>query len=179
MHAVRTALARNAGRPVDDIASRVAASVAHLGLVARLLAPAIAAAALGHRATAPADVRWQDRLGGSFPLSMPANALRADPVVDQLTTAMANRFPVPPRVLWGNVASAANSAARLITPARPGLAAAAHDAANTILADPRVEDGCSRAGPSFRRRSCCLIYRLSGSREAVCGDCVLTARTGR
>jgi FhuF-like iron-sulfur protein len=195
IHAVRTALAANAGRPPSDIDPRVAASVAHLGLVARLLAPTIAAAALGHGPLT--DPWWQDHLGGPFPLSAanpapdqaldPAFGPVADPPADQvagrilfsgstmdlLTTAAVTRFPIAPRVLWGNVASATNSAAQLVAATRPDLAAAARDAANAILADPRVEEGRLRAGPSFRRRSCCLIYRLSGTRRAVCGDCVL------
>ena len=74
----------------------------------------------------------------------------------------------------GNVASAANSAARLVATARPDRADAAHAAADQILADPRVEDGRLRSGPSFRRRSCCLIYRIAGTTAAACGDCVLT-----
>ena len=30
----------------------------------------------------------------------------------------------------------------------------------------------------FRRRNCCLIYRLSPGRPAYCGDCVLVGRSG-
>jgi ferric iron reductase protein FhuF len=45
--------------------------------------------------------------------------------------------------------------------------------ADSILADSRVDDGGLCAGPDFRRRSCCLIYRLNNDRAAVCGDCVL------
>src|SRR5450755_2645893 len=44
---VRGALALSAGRPVSDIELRVAASAAHLGLVARLLAPVIGASTVG------------------------------------------------------------------------------------------------------------------------------------
>ncbi|MEN3357784.1 MAG: hypothetical protein V7637_1766 [Mycobacteriales bacterium] len=184
VRAVRVALAGGAGRPVDDIDPRVATSVAQLGLVARLLAPRIAAVALGfgHLAVGPGDVWWQDRLGGPFPLSVANNGAGPVPgsgsLVDLLTAATADRFPVAPRVLWGNVASAANSAARLVAVTRPDRATAARDAADTILSDPRIEDGELRSGPSFRRRSCCLIYRLSDTREAVCADCVLTDLRG-
>jgi ferric iron reductase protein FhuF len=46
-------------------------------------------------------------------------------------------------------------------------------AADAILADPRVDGGELRSGEDFRRKSCCLLYRLTGDRVAVCGDCVL------
>lgn len=187
IESVRAALAGNAGRPADDLDRRVAVSVAQLGLVARLLAPTIAVAALGFAVgTGPDDLWWQDELGGPFPLSVSGGsrdglvAGGAPPgggsAVELLTAAIVDRYPIAPRVVWGNVASAANSAARLVAAARPELASAARDAADAVLADPRVEDGRLRAGPSFRRRSCCLIYRLSDTPGAVCGDCVLTAR---
>src|SRR5579875_3963236 len=47
VHAVRAALADSSRRLTGDIDWRVAASAAHLGLVARLLAPAIGARSLG------------------------------------------------------------------------------------------------------------------------------------
>jgi ferric iron reductase protein FhuF len=76
-------------------------------------------------------------------------------------------------VLWGNIGSAANSAARLISTARSDLTIAAHTAADGILTDPRIDGGALRAGPLFRRRSCCLIYRIANTRTATCGDCIL------
>ena len=30
-----------------------------------------------------------------------------------------------------------------------------------------MDGGTLRAGPGFRRRSCCLIYRLTGSTEVI------------
>mgnify|MGYP002653128777 CR=1 FL=1 len=54
-----------------------------------------------------------------------------------------------------------------------GMLARRH--ADLFLAHPYVEGGHLRAGPNFRRRSCCLIYQVSGDRTAVCGDCVLTS----
>jgi len=45
--AVRRALAGRGGLGVDAVPLRVAVSVMHLGLAARLIAPAVAAAALG------------------------------------------------------------------------------------------------------------------------------------
>ena len=81
---------------------------------------------------------------------------------------------VSPRVLWGNVASAVNGAATMIAAARPDLAGPAAEAAAALLADPALT-GTYQGRPlrGFRRRNCCLIYRLSPERPAYCGDCVL------
>lgn len=189
---VRQALATRGDRSPDRIEQRVAVSVAHLGLVARLIAPAVGAAALG--ATLPsaaAGLWWQDELGGPYPLSVarpgPGPGVASDErcgrdalrlpgsPVEAITDACLAAYSVSARVLWGNVASAAVSAAGLVGAARPDLAGRARDAADALLADHRVEGGTLRAGPGFRRRSCCLIYRLVGSTAAVCGDCVLGA----
>lgn len=186
VHRVREALAARGGRSADRIELRVAVSVAHLGLVARLVAPAVGAAALGGALPLPmAGLRWQDGLGGPYPLSVaaggaaPVTGAQGGPAVpgsavEDITKACLTGYSVSPRVLWGNVASAAVSAAGLIAAVRPDLTGAARSAADALLADGRVERGALRAGPGFRRRSCCLIYRLAGSTTAVCGDCVLS-----
>jgi ferric iron reductase protein FhuF len=101
------------------------------------------------------------------PLRLPGSAVEA------ITDACLAGYSVSPRVLWGNVASAAHSAAVLVGTSRTDLAGPARSAADRLLADDRVEGGTLRSEPGFRRRSCCLIYRLSGSTAAVCGDCVL------
>lgn len=187
VRAVRDALAAAGGRDPATIEERVAVSVAHLGLVARLVAPAVGAAALG-LPIGPLTVErlwWQDRLGGPFAVSVVRDRIGesgsapdrgcdlAGSAVEAITLACRRRFSVSPRVLWGNVASAANSAATLIGHRRFDLAAPARAAADTILRDGRVDGGDRIAGPGFRRRSCCLIYRLARSTAAVCGDCVL------
>lgn len=165
------------GAPTGTVDRRVAASVTHLGLVARLIAPAIGAAAVGGPQVSSriTDIWWQDLLGGPYPLSVTTrdSGPAEHPAVDALTTAIGDRFGVSERVLSGNVASAANGAAKMIGLARPDLAENARAAADEILADRRVEGGLLRAGPTFRRRSCCLIYQVAGDRSAVCGDCVL------
>ena len=77
---VRAALAASGGRAAGEIEPRVAASAVHLGLVARLIAPALGAAVLG----CPLDMRsgglwWQDQHGGPVPLSVPAPACGPPP----------------------------------------------------------------------------------------------------
>lgn len=183
---VRRALAARAGCPVPGVELRVAASVTHLGVVARIIAPALAAQAVRY----PLDMRltglwWQDTPGGPVPLSVPGPAAGItagpgpllDEVVTPITVTTAALALVSPRVLWGNVASAVNGAARQVAAARPDLAAAAWTTAAAFFRDPRLKTEHRPPGPSFRRSSCCLIYRLAAGKDGpVCGDCVLGGR---
>ncbi|GMA20925.1 (2Fe-2S)-binding protein [Arsenicicoccus piscis] len=168
------------------ISRRVAASVAHLGLIARILAPVMALRALGTPADPDLDTLWwRNELDGPPPLAIttanvPPN-LDDDPsctavprAVVVVTGAFVTHAGMSPRVAWGNVASSANSVMRVIATARPDLAAAATAAADEVLTDPRLEGGALHSGPGFRRRSCCLIYQAASTRDAICGDCVLT-----
>jgi hypothetical protein len=185
IEAVQRALAARSGDPAAAVPLRVAASVCHLGLVARLIAPFLAATALrgpGHLDLRPAGVWWKNQLGGPVPLSVPGSGADhglIDDVVDPLTAAVGDLAPVSPRVLWGNVASAINSAAALIAGQRPDLAPAAWAAARDLAGHPRLGGERVPLGPGFRRSSCCLIYRLAapGTQKAVCGDCVLAQGT--
>ncbi|MFE3883788.1 (2Fe-2S)-binding protein [Streptomyces lydicus] len=74
--AVRASLAARSGRPAEAVELRVAASVAHLGLVARVLSPMLGLAALHglclpSRPPALDELRWHSGLGGAFALSLP------------------------------------------------------------------------------------------------------------
>jgi FhuF 2Fe-2S C-terminal domain len=187
---VRERLAAAAGRPAAAVEFRVAASIAQLGLCARLLSPVLGAAAAGR--ALPVDTRqarWIPSLGGPFRLSIPdtavsdraeagpaaAAALLAGPVAQVVRAVEA--MSISPRVLWGNVASAVNGAATMIAAARPDLAAPAAETATAMLRYPALAGTCQgRPLQGFRRRNCCLIYRLSPSAPAYCGDCVLTPR---
>jgi hypothetical protein len=62
----------------------------------------------------------------------------------------------------------------MIAAARPDLAGGAAEAAAALLGHPDLA-GTYQGRPlhGFRRRNCCLIYRLSPERPAYCGDCVL------
>ncbi len=199
---VRERLAAAAGRPPASVEFRVAASIAQLGLCARLLSPALGAAAVGRALPVDAaQARWIPALGGPFRLSLPDTALPDTALPDTALAASGVRssaagpaaaaellagpitqivravqaMAVSPRVLWGNVASAVNGAATMIAAARPDLAAPAAGAAAALLGEP-VLAGTYQGRPltSFRRRNCCLIYRLSPAAPTYCGDCVLT-----
>jgi hypothetical protein len=185
------ALAGGRGGP-QEIEPRVAASVTHLGLTARLLSPLLALAALSGAAPPArlAEARWQDVPGGLVPLSLPrarfapghvtpgewADALLRGPLTE-FTDAAAAPFRLSRHVLLGNTASAANGAAAMLAGAAPGAAADVRAFAAALTAHPALRgtaDGTPGA-PGFRRRGCCLIYRAAppGTPRAVCGDCVL------
>jgi hypothetical protein len=186
--AVRDYLAAVAGRSVEDLPVRIAASVTQLGLAARLLSPAIAVTV--HSGLVPnlrlADLWWQPQLGSMFPLSVcyRAGGTRADLLsgpVHELVAAC-QPFSVSPRILWGNVASAINGAVTMIGTARPALADRAGALAADLLALPPLRHTSTRRQDGrFQRRSCCLIYQAAPTpdRAAVCGDCVLAADRGR
>lgn len=193
---VRAALAGQRGVTVDDVELRVAGSTVHLGLAARLASPALGAAVLGRPLDLrPADLWWQQAAGGPVPLSVPAPgpgapAGRPEPapgewqrvLLDELlapaTAAIARLVPVSGRVLWGNVASAVNAAARQLASQRPDLADRAWQAAAGLFASPLLDSEPRPPGPAFRRSSCCLFYRVApGGRGAVCGDCILGRMT--
>lgn len=222
--AVRRSLA--GGRSVDEVELRVAASVTHLGLLARLLSPRVGAAALGVLLPSDlADDRWQPTLNSAFPLSLAAppalpastsggmlgaanhavpaamqdwppfgtsgtgrwrelpeharmawaQALLAG-VATPLRDAIDAVVDVSPRVTAGNLASALDGITR---------AAGAHGRVDPdvyacvtgLLRTHTLADTWTGAVATdrFRRRSCCLIYRVTGpaTPATTCGDCVL------
>ncbi|MGH3768642.1 MAG: (2Fe-2S)-binding protein [Pseudonocardiaceae bacterium] len=199
--AVRAALAAAGGQAPGAVELRVAASVAHLGLVARLLSPALAVAVTSGvllEVDLP-GTRWQRMLGGAFPLSLPrdtgpdARDYEGDPDPARVAGLLASRvldgpirdlvevtlpLSVSRHVLWGNVASAVNGAASMIATCRPAWADRSSVIASLLLEQQPLRDTSSGSvGVGFRRRSCCLIYRAApAAAGAVCGDCVLSRR---
>lgn len=160
---------------------RVAASIAQLGLVARLVSPVLAAAVRHGVLLDLGGGCWQPPLDSTFALSLPepgrasiladvpagalAGVVSKGPVAE-LAAAIGRLGAVSHRVLAGNIAAAVNGAALLLGPA-------SYPAAADMLADmlAGIPGEPSRPGPAFRRRSCCLCYRLAGA--GYCGDCVL------
>lgn len=198
--AVRAALAGATGQPADTVELRVAASVAQLGLAARLICPALGVAVLtgGLLEVDPARMRWQPGDGGALALSVQADALvaagtavqrdfpdLADALADALATSLlagpvealvrvSRTFGVSEQVLWGNVASVVSGSVALIDAAEPGRTARAEAIVAGLLSRPPLRgthQGSERG--TFRRRSCCLMYRLGATPAPVCGDCVL------
>ncbi|MFF8781522.1 (2Fe-2S)-binding protein [Streptomyces sp. NPDC015140] len=168
--------------------ARVAASVAQQGLAARLWSVALACAAFTGRvpdlapdllcwdpdATAPDDL-WLAGVRSARPAD---TAALADVVLTAhlapLTAAVHDRYGVAAGLLWGNAASALAGAGRELDrwARRHGHADAAGRAGALtagLLAHPLLAGTGTLTGTAFRRRSCCLYYRVPGA--GVCGDC--------
>lgn len=193
--ATRSALASMAGVvSATDVEWRVAASITQLGICARLLAPVFGVATLTgrvltldlHRA------RWLPVRSGPVPLWLGGCSL-GDRVIDdpaelaaELETALHNplsRFVDAAAavgagargLLWGNVASGLAGAAATVGSNTHMAAVELRDA---MLAAPTLAGTSQQhADGAFRRRSCCLIYRV-GAGAGFCGDCALTGFRG-
>lgn len=186
--AVRRALAGPApGMAPGGVPARVAVSVTQLGLTARLVAVALAAAVDRLELPGSAGLVFQDRLGGPYPLGVPSprgaqtltpagwpDALLA--LVRPITQAAIDVHGLSAQVGRGNVASAVASAVRMITAVDPGAGTQARALAGLAFATAELHGtGSSDDAGVFRRRSCCLIYRLATD-PVFCGDCVLAGR---
>ncbi|MEU3660537.1 (2Fe-2S)-binding protein [Streptomyces sp. NPDC032940] len=174
--------------------TRIAASVAHQGLAARLWSVTLGCAVLYGRvpllepgllhwdpdATAPDDL-W---LAGTRPAAAPTRpgdaATVAEAVLDghlaPLTAALRARYRLAAGLLWGNAASALAGAGRELDRwarrhGRTDAAARARSLTAGLLGHPLLAGTgtLTGAGTAFRRRSCCLYYRVPGG--GVCGDC--------
>ena len=184
---------------LGDVDDRVVASITFQGLAARLLSPPVATAAVHGVAPLldPESVRFRTSEQSPWPVSWPeprgvpapdpadAAALLAGSLVDgvlaPLVAAVRAQVPVAERLLWGNVASSAAAAARLAGEGRPAAAPRAGAlAAHLLRTGPLAGTGDLRPAPggrwTFRRRSCCLFYRVPGG--GLCGDCGLDAVPG-
>jgi hypothetical protein len=169
---------------------RIAASVAQQGLAARLWSVTLGCAALYGRVPdlAPPLLHWDPE--GSAPDDLWLARVRprpADPatVADTvlhghlrpLTAALHARYRVATGLLWGNAASALTGAARQLdqwarADGRPDAAARARALTAELLSHPLLAGTGTLTGTVFRRRSCCLYYRVPGG--GVCGDCCFT-----
>lgn len=178
----------------SQLEPKVASSVMHLGLVARLTSPWIGLAAMGHLVRVSlSDLRWIPAPGSNFALSTSPRLFErtrpdsleewASELVHELIGPLTNAVPGSPAVLWGNVASALHGCVSAVEYTRPSLAPALRDVADHVLRAIPGGPACSgtMGTDDFRRSSCCLIYRVGGAASrSVCGDCVLRdLREGR
>ncbi|WP_437049377.1 (2Fe-2S)-binding protein [Streptomyces sp. enrichment culture] len=187
-------------------ATRIAVSVAHQGLAARLWSAALGCAVLYGRvpdldprllhwdpdATAPDDL-WLTEVrphsgdtGGVRDTSdedtaavLAGAVLRAHLI--PLAAALRARYRVAAGLLRGNTASALAGAARELdrwarAHGRPGAAARARSLTAELLGHPLLAGTGVLTGTAFRRRSCCLYYRVPG--KGVCGDCCFPSPPG-
>ncbi|MER6142614.1 (2Fe-2S)-binding protein [Streptomyces sparsogenes] len=186
-----------AGLRTDE--PRVAASLAFQGFAARVWSLALGHAALtgsvpGLRPdrlwwhpgrTAPADLWWPGPLSVMGEPGGLAGQVgdAAYPHLLPLHAAVARAYRVSGRLLWGNAASALAGSLRVLhdwchARGRTEAARRATELARAQLTHPPLRDTgtLTCAPPAFRRRSCCLYYRVPGG--GLCGDCVLRRRPG-
>ncbi|WP_046502129.1 IucA/IucC family C-terminal-domain containing protein [Streptomyces odonnellii] len=189
---------------VDTVAARlraperrIAASIAQLGLAARLWSVALGSAVLTGAVPGldPRELRWDPDLTSPDDLvltadlatarTLPATAASVREVVQYghlvpLSDALRREGRISPRLLWGNAGSALAGAVRELSRwgernGRPEVAERAEALAAELFGHPDLRTtgtsfpGTSPVG-SFRRRSCCLYYRCPTG--ALCGDCV-------
>lgn len=159
---------------------RIGASLVHLAHATRLWSPVLACA-IGHGVIPDLDdlqrADGDARLRLPRPVGKPADspdALYRVVVGEHLQPLAAGlRVNLAPALLAGNIASALVGAARALVAARPDLHPAIVDMTGSLLETGVLAGSGVITGPqpSFRRRSCCLFYRLPGG--SLCGDCVL------
>lgn len=164
---------------------RIGASLVHLAHASRLWSPVLACV-IGHgvipdlrnlqRADDGAQLRLPEPVGRAVASPAPDALYRV--VVGEHLRPFAAGLPVKlaPTLLAGNIASALVGAARALLSARPDLHAAIVEMTRSLLDTGALAGSgvLTTTQLAFRRRSCCLFYRLpSGS---LCGDCVLHRR---
>ncbi|MEV7386085.1 MULTISPECIES: (2Fe-2S)-binding protein [unclassified Streptomyces] len=171
---------------------RVAASIAQQGLAARLWSVALGCAVRYGRlpdldarllhwdtgAGAPDDL-WLAEVrplpGGAEPATLVDAVVHGH--LEPLGEALRARYGVAGGLLWGNAGSALAGAARELdrwarTHGRTDVAHRTRTLTAALFAHPLLGATGTRTGPAFRRRSCCLYYRVPGG--GVCGDCCFT-----
>jgi hypothetical protein len=165
---------------------RIGASLVHLGHAARLWSPLLACV-LGHgvipdltqlqRADDGARLRLPEPVGEALeePTDPPPAELLYRVVVQHHMDALEAglRVKLAPGLLSGNIASALVGASRALLSARPDLRPSIVSITNSLLDTGRLAgSGMIISGDlNFRRRSCCLFYRIPGAGK--CGDCPL------
>lgn len=170
---------------------RVSASISQQGLAARLWSVALGCAALYGRVPAldPRRLRWDPTATAPEDLwltevrPLPGDAATlADTVLhghlEPLGVALRARYGIASGLLRGNAGSALAGAARELdrwarANGRTDVAERARVLTDELLAHPLLRGtGTRTTVTAFRRRSCCLYYRVPGG--GVCGDCCFT-----
>jgi hypothetical protein len=165
--------------------TRIAASIVQLGHAARLWS-VVLGCAVAHGVVPDLSGLQQEAEGPGLRLAVPRGwhtpeddalaPLLYRIVMDEhlVPLAVGLRVKVAAGLLHGNAASALAEAARELVRARPDLRQPATDLARRLLDTGDLRGKGAFTGPdlSFRRRTCCLYYRVPGGGK--CPDCCLT-----
>jgi FhuF 2Fe-2S C-terminal domain len=175
-------LTENTARQLGTGEPRVAASILHLALAARLWSPVLGCVLLSGVLPDLDTLLIGGALPGRFALTdqrassdwSPGTVAQA---VSRPLAAIERALPVdlPAGLLRGNSASAMAGALRVLVDHDPRLAVPAAELARILLRTDYLRGTGSLAdagGRAFRRRSCCLFYRVPGG--GLCGDCCFT-----
>ncbi|MCT7657917.1 (2Fe-2S)-binding protein [Mycobacterium deserti] len=169
----------------DTVDLRIAASLVQFSHATRLWSPVLACV-LTHgvvpdltglqRAADTAALRLPEPVGVPVESDV-AGQLYRTVVQEHLDVFAAGlRVKVAPGLLDGNVASALVAATRALYWARPQLRDPATRLARSLLTTAKLSGtGTIRYNLAFRRRSCCLYYRVPGGSK--CADCGLISST--
>ncbi|MGE2690237.1 (2Fe-2S)-binding protein [Mycolicibacterium pulveris] len=187
--AVQRCYADGCGDLIDTTADRyrttdrrIGASTVQLSHATRLWSPVLACA-LAHGILPDLTYLYRKDDGTALrlaeavaaPVAPTADALY-QVVVQQHLEPMADglRIKLARGLLYGNAASALVAASRALIAQRPDLRDAAVALTESLLATGKLAGTGTIVGSGlrFRRRSCCLYYRVSGG--AKCHDCGLT-----
>jgi len=181
--------------PLADAEPRVAASIQQLGFAARLWSPVLGCGLLAEVVPDLASLQIHAAdCGGPARLALaePRGWLASDPEhlaelsyrevvqthLEPLARSLRGRLAAG--LLWGNAASAMAGALGVLVLARPDLREQAAVVASALLDTGRLRGtgrlDASGTGLGFRRRSCCLFYRLPGG--GLCADCCLSRPPG-
>jgi iron complex transport system ATP-binding protein len=190
------ALARLTARlGVADL--RPVASLLQMSLAARLCSPLLATAAeFGLIACLePQHVSYAFPDRGSILLRLDAiptgcagtpdelagelQRVLTDGVLASFTSALGTSVALSPQTTNGNIASTLVAAAQILsrTPGSDAIGSRGFELVDLLLAKPPLagtgafRSADPRSERSFRRRSCCLFYRIPN--RGICGDCVL------
>ncbi len=159
---------------------RIGASLVQFSHASRLWSPLLACALQYRvlpnltdlqRRSAGTELRLPEPVGTPADGPLPQQLYRRV-ITDHLEPLAAGfRVKMARGLLYGNAAAALVGAAHQLARVRPELHDDALGVAESLLATGELAGTGDLTGWSFRRRSCCLYYRVPGG--SYCGDCAL------
>ncbi|WP_454792471.1 (2Fe-2S)-binding protein [Mycolicibacterium lutetiense] len=168
----------SAGYRTTDL--RIGASLVQFSHASRLWSPLLACALQYgvlpdltdlQRHTSRTELRLPVPVGGSVDGPLPQQLYRRVVTEHLEPLAAGLRIKMAPRLLYGNAAAALVAAAADLARIRPELHDDVVEVTESLLTTGELVGTGNLTGLTFRRRSCCLYYRVPGGSK--CGDCAL------